>query len=245
MPKAPFPIIFPYNVYVPEMLLQTKLYVPPLRSNLVPRPHLIDRLKQGLEQGCKLTLISAPAGFGKTTLVSEWVDTLSKDDLKESPQANRIGWLSLDENDNDATRFLTYLVHTLNQEEGTEAIIGKGALGMLQSPQPPRIESVLTSLINDVTDIPERIILVLDDYHVITASSVNDVIIFLLENLPPQMHKVIVTRDDPQLSLARTRAMGHLTELRGAELRFTSSEVAEFLNRMMDLNLSEDDIALL
>jgi LuxR family maltose regulon positive regulatory protein len=228
-----------------ETLLRTKLFIPPLRPNRVSRPQLIDRLNQGLQLGHKLTLISAPAGFGKTTLVSEWVGNLSKDEGKESQTGNRVSWLSLDENDNDPTRFLTYLVTTLNQENGIETTIGKGALGMLQSPQPPWTEPVLTSLINDIKVIPDRIILVLDDYHVTTSSPVDDAITFLLENLPPQMHLVIATRIDPNLPLARLRARGQFTELRATDLRFTSSEAAEFLNQVMGLDLSEEDIAAL
>ncbi|MBW2580761.1 MAG: LuxR family transcriptional regulator, partial [Deltaproteobacteria bacterium] len=244
MTKAPFPTIFPYNIFVPELLLQTKLYIPPLRPNLVPRPHLIERLNQGLQLGHKLTLISAPAGFGKTTLVGEWASSLRLDSAKESQIENRIAWLSLDESDNDLARFLTYFIAALNQVEGIEATIGKGALGMLQSPQPPA-ESVMTSLINDITVIPGRIFLVLDDYHMIGSSPVDDALTFLLEHLPPHMHLVIATREDPQLPIARHRARGQLTELRAADLRFSTSEAAEFLNQMMGLGLSAEDIASL
>ncbi|UCH58366.1 MAG: hypothetical protein JSV61_09090, partial [Anaerolineales bacterium] len=157
-----------------EPLLSTKLYIPPTRPELVPRQRLIERLNESLD--CKLTLISAPAGFGKTTLVSEWVTGC------ECPTA----WLSLDEDDNDTARFLTYFITALNRVEGIEANMGEGALSMLHSPQPPPVEVVLTSLINDGADIPNRIILVLDDYHVIDAKPVNNALTFLLEHLPPQ-----------------------------------------------------------
>ncbi len=140
---------------MPETLLQTKLYIPPLRPNLVRRQHLIDHLNQGLQQGKKLALISAPAGFGKTTLVTEWADRLRLDNSIENQSANRIAWLSLDEGDNDPGRFLAYFVAAL---QTIEANLGKGAFGMLQSPQPPPIEAVLTSLINDIIAIPDRII---------------------------------------------------------------------------------------
>jgi LuxR family maltose regulon positive regulatory protein len=230
---------------MPDTLLRTKLFIPPLRPNLVPRQHLIERLNQGLQLGYKLTLVSAPAGFGKTTLVSEWVGSLRLDVAKESQIANRIAWLSLDEGDNDPTRFLAYFITALNQAEGIDATLGEGILAMLQSPQTPPVADILISLINDVIAIPDRIILVLDDYHVLASSPVDDAITFLLEHLPPQMHLVIATRDDPQLSLARLRARGQLTELRAAELRFASSEVAEFLNQVMGLDLSADDIAAL
>ena len=188
---------------MPETLLRTKLFVPPVRPNLVSRSQLLERLNQGLQLGHKLTLISAPAGFGKTTLVSEWVGSLRLNVARKGQIVNRIAWLSLDEGDNDSARFLTYLVAALNQVEGIESTIGKGALSMLQSPQPPPTEQVLTSLINDIAAIPDRIILVLDDYHVIASSPVDDALTFLLEHLPPQMHLVIATRDDPHLPLAR------------------------------------------
>jgi LuxR family maltose regulon positive regulatory protein len=211
----------------------------------VPRPHLIERLNQGLQLGHKLTLISAPAGFGKTTLVREWVGDLSKYEGTENQVVTRLAWLSLDESDNDPTRFLVYLVAALGQIEGTESTIGKGALGMLQSPQPPPAELVLTSLINDVAGVTGRFTLVLDDYHLIDSSPVDDALTFFLEHLPPQMHLVIATREDPQLPLARFRVRGQLTELRVADLRFTISEATKFLNRVMGLNLSEENVAAL
>ena len=180
----------------------------------------------------KLTLISAPAGFGKTTLVSEWVTGCRRP----------VAWLSLDEGDNDPTRFLTYLVTAL---QTIAANIGEGVLSVLQSPQPPPIESILTILLNEITTIPDNFILVLDDYHVIDIKPVDDAFTFLLEHLPPQMHLVITTREDPPLPLARLRARGQLTELRAADLRFTPSEAAEFLNQMMGLNLTAEDISAL
>jgi LuxR family maltose regulon positive regulatory protein len=216
-------------------LLKTKLYIPPVRPELVSRPRLIERLNAGLHR--KLTLISAPAGFGKTTLVSEWVQAMGG---ATPPIA--VAWLSLDESDNDPTRFLAYFVATL---QTIEASIGKGALSALESPQPPPTEGILTSLINEIAAIPDRIVLVLDDYHLIEAQPIHDALTFLLRRLPPQMHLVIVTREDPPLPLARLRARGQLTELRAAELRFTSSEAAEFLNQVMGLDISAENIAAL
>jgi LuxR family maltose regulon positive regulatory protein len=211
-------------------ILQTKLYIPPIRPELVSRPRLIERLNEGLHG--KLTLISAAAGFGKTTLVSEWVAGC------ERPAA----WLSLDEGDNDPTRFLTYLVAAL---QTIMANIGEGVLGVLQAPQPPPIESILTTLLNEIATIPDHFILVLDDYHAIDAKPVDRALTFLLEHLPPQMHLVIATREDPHLPLTRLRARGQLTELRAADLRFTPAEAAEFLSQVMGLNLSTEDIAAL
>ncbi len=215
---------------MPTPLLATKLYIPRLRPNVVSRPRLLERLNEGLHRN--LILISAPAGFGKTTLVSEWVEGI------ERPTA----WLSLDEGDNDPTRFLTYLVAAL---QTIAATIGEGVSGVLHSPQPPPTASILTALLNDITTISDHFVLVLDDYHVIDAQPVDQALTYLVDHLPPQMHLVIATREDPPLPLARLRVGGQLTELRVADLRFTPSEAAAFLNQVMGLPLSAEDIAAL
>ncbi len=215
---------------MPTPILATKLYIPRLRPNVVMRPHLIERMNEGLH--CKLTLITAPAGFGKTTLLSAWVAGCDR----------RVAWLSLDKEDSDTTLFLTFLVAALGTLAPT---IGVGVLGALQSPQPPPTESILTALLNEIVAISDNFVLVLDDYHVIDAKPIDQALAFLLEHLPPQMHLVIVTREDPQLPLARLRARGQLTELRATDLRFTPTEAAEFLNQGMGLNLSTEDIARL
>ncbi len=219
-----------YNWCMSTPVLATKLYIPLPRPKVVLRPHLIERLNEGLHR--KLTLISAPAGFGKTTLVSEWVAGC------ERPAA----WLSLDEGDNAPARFLTYLVAALRT---IEANIGEGMVDVLQAAQPLSVESILTTLLNEIAAIPDNFVLVLDDYHVLDAKPVDNALTFLLEHLPPQMHLVIATREDPNLPLARLRARGQLTELRAADLRFTPAEAAGFLNQVMDLNLSAEDIAAL
>ena len=220
-------------------LLATKLFIPPTRPNLVPRSRLLEKLNAGMHR--KVTLISAPAGFGKTSLVTEWLDNVRLDTTTE----NRIAWLSLDEDDNDLVRFLTYLVTALNQAEGAEATFGKGALSMLQSSQPPSTKSILTELINEIAGVTARINLVLDDYHLIDTQTIHDALAFLIENQPQQMCLIIATREDPLLPLARLRAKDQLTELRAADLRFVSSEAAEFLNQVMGLNLSPENIAAL
>ncbi len=208
-------------------ILATKLYAPPPQPRIVPRLRLIERLDEGVHR--RLTLLSAPAGFGKTTLLGEWVAGC------ERPAA----WVSLDEADNDPTRFLAYLVAAL---QTIEADIGAGVLGALQSPQPPT-ESALTTLLNELATVPHEFVLVLDDYHVIDAEPVDDALAFLIEHLPPRMHLIIATREDPQLPLARLRARGQLSEVRAADLRFTPSEAAEFLEGVMGLNLRAEDIA--
>jgi LuxR family maltose regulon positive regulatory protein len=222
-------------------ILSTKLFIPSTRPELVTRPQLIEKLNDGLHR--KLTLVSAPAGFGKTTLISAWVGEICQGAPKENK--HKVTWLSLDEGDNDLVRFLSYFIAALNQIDEIETTFGKGALSMLQSPQPPPSDAILTSLINEFTEITHKIILVLDDYHLIEAQPVHDALVFLLEHLPMQMHLVIATREDPNLSLSRHRASNQLTEMRAAELRFTTSEAAEFLNQSMGLTLSEEDIIAL
>ena len=181
-------------------LLTTKLYVPPSHPNLVLRPRLIARLNKGLCLGCKLTLVSAPAGFGKTTLVTEWLSN------KEGDVSSRaVAWLSLDEEDSDPARFFAYLIAALQNVDST---IGQTARAMLQNPQPPPPESLLTTLINDIAATPDPFVLVLDDYHLITALPIHQLLAFLLEHAPPQMHLVIATREDPLLPLSRLRARG-------------------------------------
>ena len=219
-------------------ILATKLYIPPPRLKVVSRPRLTERLNAGLHH--KLTLISAPAGFGKTTVVSEWVACCPRP----------VAWLSLDEGDNDLARFLAYLVAALqtlplNQTAGTTTQLGDRLLGLLQSPQLPPIELVMTALLNEIATVPDNFVLVLDDYHLLEAQAVDQALTFLLQHLPPQMHLVIVTREDPNLPLARLRARGQLTELRATDLRFTQAEAAAFLNQIMGLTLSTKDIAAL
>ena len=211
-------------------LLATKLYTPPPRSKLVLRPHLIARLNEGLNG--KLTLISAPAGFGKTTLVSEWVAGCDR------PAA----WLSLDEGDSDITRFLMYLVAALRS---IAANLGEAVLAALQSAQPPPTELLLTALLNEIATLQDRSILVLDDYHLIDAHPVDQAISFLIEHMPPQLHLLIATREDPQLPLARLRARGHLAELRAADLRFTTAEAARLLTQAVGRDLPAEAIAAL
>jgi LuxR family maltose regulon positive regulatory protein len=192
----------------------------------------MDRLNEGVAKGGKLTLISAPAGFGKTTLVREWITRCGR------PAA----WLSLDEGDNDLTRFLSYLIAAL---QTIKAGLGESLLATFQTPQLQVAETILTVLLNEIITITQGFILVLDDYHVIDSKPVDTALAFLVERLPPQMHLVIATREDPRLPLARLRARGQLTELRAADLRFTPAEAADFLNRVMGLNLSAEDISAL
>lgn len=215
-------------------LLKTKLYVPPIRSKLVSRPHLVSRLDDGLRQGSRLTLISAPAGYGKTTLLSEWV--------AHSDLLQRVAWVSLDESDNDPARFWAYVAAAL---QAADEDIGGIDRPPFPSLDPTAIDSVLIGLLNQITAVPDRMVLVLDDYHVIKSPAIHAALSFMLENMPPQMHLVLATRVDPPLPIPRLRGRGQLTGLFQADLRFTPEEAAEFLNRVMGLDLSKQSIAAL
>lgn len=211
-------------------VLRTKLFIPRKRNNLVSRPRLVDRINSRLDK--KLTLISAPAGFGKTTLLSEWISTCPR----------RVTWLFLDEGDNDPNLFWTYFIASL-QELHTD--LGSRAFAQVQSQQPPPIKSILTELINDLTTYSEPFASVLDDYHFIDAQPIHEAMGFLIDHLPGNMHLVITTREDPDLPLARLRARDHLTEIRAMDLRFTQEETDAFLRGVMGLELSQQEVTVL
>ncbi len=208
-------------------ILTTKLHIPSARTELVQRTELIQKLNAGLHK--KLTLVSAPAGFGKSTLISVWL----------SQNKRSTAWLSLDEEDLDLARFIRYLVAGI---QSIDSKIGEAVLKALSSPQPPSTESILTSLINEIAQVMEDFIFVLDDYHLINGSPINEVLSFLIEHLPSQMHLVIITREDPGLPLARLRVKNQLSELRISELRFSSDEVKTFLNLTTNQQFSNEDI---
>ncbi|MBN1430720.1 MAG: hypothetical protein JXB07_20290, partial [Anaerolineae bacterium] len=213
-------------------LLTTKLYIPPPRANLVPRPRLVEQLDEGLRLGHRLTLISASAGSGKTTLLSEWA---SGCDL-------RFCWLSLDEDDSEPARFWTHIIAAIRT---LDPKFGQSVLLTLQGPQPPPVRMLLASLLNEMAALRDPIVLVLDDYHLVTEGAIHEDVAFLLDHLPEQLRLVIATRADPPLPIARLRARGQLTELRVADLRFTAEEAAAFLNGVMGLDLQLGDIAAL
>jgi LuxR family maltose regulon positive regulatory protein len=215
-------------------LLRTKFYIPPLQSGLVHRPRLTHLINEGLAR--KLTLISAPAGFGKTTLLSEWIPTSQRP----------VGWLSLEDADNDPTRFWAYFLTALQllQED-----LVKDAQAFLhaegQQTMAAQLEPFITLLLNDISDYPTEFALVLDDYHQINNPTIHKGISFLIDHLPSKMHIILTSRADPPLPLARLRARGHMIELRAEDLRFTSEEAVMFLNQMMQLDLTVDQIAAL
>ena len=186
-----------------SQILVTKLFIPNPRSDLVNRPRLLEQLDQGLQR--KLTLISAPAGFGKTTLIADWAQRLQVSSTAESQSIARMAWISLDKDDNDPTRFVTYLISAIKQAGGIQDDLAENLLGMLQQPQPPPVKDLVTTIINEGATSSSRLIIVFDDYHVIEDPSVNEALSFLIEYLPPQLHLVLLTRDDPLLPLARLR----------------------------------------
>jgi LuxR family maltose regulon positive regulatory protein len=210
------------------LLLATKLLVPHLRPSCVLRPRLVARLDKGIHG--KLVLVSAPAGFGKTTLVSEWLQR------GERPSA----WLSLDEGDNDPVRFLAYLVAALQQ---VNAEWGRSVQAALGARELPAIAGLVVELINEIVASDADFVLVLDDYHLISSPPIHEVLVLLLDRMPRHMHLAILTRADPPLSLSRLRACGDLTEIRADDLRFTLEEAVAFLNEVMTLDLTQQQIA--
>jgi LuxR family maltose regulon positive regulatory protein len=217
---------------MPMPVLATKFFVPVPRPRAVQRPGLVAKLDEGLRAGRKLTLITAPAGFGKSTLVGEWIVGLSRRDPELA-----VAWISLDESDNDPVRFLSYLVAALGQ---SSASVDERHL----APEQPATV-VVTALINVVSESPHTTLLVLDDFHAIDDSSIQDAVALLVERLPHNLHVVIVSRSDPPLPVARLRARGELTEVRASDLRFTTDEAAAFLGSVMGLSLTPDDVAAL
>ncbi|HSR33812.1 MAG TPA: hypothetical protein VLY63_24875, partial [Anaerolineae bacterium] len=270
-----------YNQATMDLLVTTKLHIPPTGPSLLPRRRLVARIDEGLRQSGpgggfarKLTLLSAPAGFGKTTLLSEWAavsplvardgspaDRAAPKTSDSSRITTRVAWLSLDEADNDPVRFLSYLIAAL---QTVEPDLGRDLLPILQSPglnpnpdslpanqsvlQPLSLplEELLTSLINQVQALAGRgLVLVLDDFHLVTTRIVHRALAFLLEHLPENLHLVIATRAEPSLPLARLRGRGQLTEIRQGDLSFSPEEVAELLNQVMGLSLSNHEVAAL
>jgi LuxR family maltose regulon positive regulatory protein len=215
---------------MPVPILETKLYIAPVRPEMVQRPALLERLSAGL--GRKLTLVSAPAGSGKSTLVSAWL----------LGGERRYAWLSLDEGDNDTVRFVSHLVAAVSMVHGD---VGRDAQRLLEASASPPIETLVSMLINDIAGDVDPFVLVLDDYHTITELTIHDAVGFLLDRQPPEMHLVIITRHDPPLPLSRLRGRGQVTEIRQDDLRFSDGEATAFLTQAMGLQLSDAHVAAL
>ena len=214
-----------------DPLLQTKLTIPAKRS-LIPRPHLIQKLEYGRRAGHVLALISSSAGSGKTSLLTEWSDR----------SQHVFAWFSIDEHDNDPGRFWLYLVAVVQRACPG---VGQAAIQLLSTGPGAPAETVLTLLINDLVDRQEPLVVVLDDYHTISNPDIHTGMVFLVEHLPAAIGLAIATRADPPLPVFRLRARSLLTEVREADLRFTTSETRQFLKGMMGLDLSQDEIEVL
>lgn len=216
---------------MPGSLIATKLFMPTLRAGVVDRGRLNERLQRG--GAARLTLVSAPAGFGKTTAVVAW--------LRSRPPGGAVAWLSLDETDNQPARFWAHVIAALQDA------VARIAAPPLDVPQPAQLPDDLVpgAIVNALAALPQRLELVFDDYHLVDQPPVHAGVTFLLEHLPPNVHVVITTRADPPLPLARLRAQGELVEVRAADLRFTAGEVAAYLNGAMGLGLSAADVAAL
>ena len=212
-------------------ILQTKLVPPPVRADRIPRPRLTRRFSVSLER--PLVLVCAPAGYGKTTLLSEWLVSDAGRDIS-------FAWLSLDEDDNDPARFLTYFISSLTSLDGIDS---KEILSLLNSPQAPAPRTMLTVLLSHLEAFPQPLVLVLDDYHVIATQAVHDAVTFLLEHLPPQVHLVLISREDPPFPLARLRGRNQLAEIRADDLRFTADEAAAFLEMSLGIHLNTQQLA--
>lgn len=212
------------------LILATKLYKPAPQTTAINRPALLAKLDRSLAG--KLTLLAAPAGFGKSTLVSQWVHGVGRP----------VAWLTLDGHDNDPTRFLSYLIATFRQIEPT---CGVQTLALLRSPGPTPVETLLTTLVNEVALMSQPFLLVLDDYHLIEAEAVHGMVNFWLGYLPPQLHLVIISRSEPPLALARLRASGALVEMRAADLRFSPAEVTEFFATTIGVRLTPAEVTAL
>jgi DNA-binding MarR family transcriptional regulator len=213
-----------------QLLLATKLTIPPVRSDLVARPRLVRSLEACMEH--PLTLLAAPAGFGKTVLLSAWA----------RQQQQSVGWVSLDSSDNDPAQFWTYVLVALDT---LHPGLGAEPLSLLQSEQSAPIETVLVALINALGALQQNVALVLDDYHLIEAFPIHRAMTFLLDHMPSQFHLVIASRIDPPLPLSRLRVLHQLLELRVDDLRFTIEEAATFLNEVMGLQLTTDAVVAL
>lgn len=225
-----FFVLFCYNGGVAATILRTKLFIPPLRPLLVSRPRLLDRLNRGADG--KLILVSAPAGFGKTTLITHWLQQ----------QKRPIAWLSLDENDNAPHRFFTYLLAAM---QTVHPEVGQSLMASLQSNRPPEDEDIMPALVNELVVDGVSLVVVLDDYHVIQNQRIHEALDFLINFMPPHIHLVMTSREDPNLPLPRWRVRGQMTEVRAADLRFTMEEATAFLQTTMGLMLDETAVSQL
>ena len=227
-------------------LLETKFFIPGWRVSGVPRPSLVTQLMNGLLENRKLTLISAPAGYGKTTITTELIKTLNEQETTSSQfsslKNSKIGWVSLDSSDNDPARFLSYWILTAQRVDPT---LGERAQSLLGMPQIPPLPEILAEFINDLINLKYRLIFILDDYHLIQNRQIHEILEIFINQMPQGIHLILTTRSDPPLPLSRLRARGFLTEIRAKDLSFDQNETKNFLNQAMQLNLDDELISIL
>lgn len=222
---------------MPQGFLKTKLYIPPVPPEIISRPRLIERLTAAVNR--KLTLVAAPAGFGKTTLLSDWARHIHS---RHPSPIRRIAWLSLDRDDNDPEHFWTYVAAAIGK---AQPALGRSCLEMLAAKSRPPLKSIVSALINEIAESPENLVLILDDYHLIDTPAIHETLTFLLDHMPKPLHLVIAGRADPPLPLARLRGRGQMAEIRAADLRFTLEETRAFLNDSRGLSLSNESLTAL
>ncbi|MCA9952094.1 MAG: AAA family ATPase, partial [Anaerolineales bacterium] len=227
--RFPSDTLSPIIPHVTDTLLQTKLYIPPTRPNIVPRIEMLQKLAAGLHG--KLTLASAPAGFGKTTLITAWLSQLDRP----------VGWVSLDEDDSDPQQFFRYVAAAIRPFPD----ISHSLTSQLQSAQPLPAKAMATALVHDLVSVSTPCLLVLDDYHEIDSADIDLALAFILDHLPPNLHLIITSRADPGFPLSRLRARNQLTELRANDLRFSVEETAVFMQNIMGISLTPEQIAAL
>ena len=223
-------------------LLATKFNIPPDNLNLIRRERLTNLINEGLQRSHILTLICAPTGYGKTTLVSQWIHQQVEEQFQQGETPRQFIWLTLDQMDNDLARFIPYLVASFQQ---IQAGLGQDILAMLQNPRAAAPQLLATFLINDLSSMGGHYLLVLDDYHTITAQPIHEFISYLVDHLPQQMHLIIISRSDPAIPLALLRARGQLTELRQQDLAMTSPEISQFFRQLVELDISPEYLQML
>lgn len=216
-------------------ILETKFHIPPWHSESVVRLRLLEKLEAGLNEQCKLTLVSAPAGYGKTTLVTGWLQSIAK--------KLHIAWLSIEQSDNDPARFMNYWINAIQRMDGIEEVDYLQSL--LELPQLPPLNTILDILLNNLALIEGQAVLVLDDYHTLTNPIIHEALEYFLDHQPAQVHVVLTTREDPPLPLARLRARGQMVEIRAGDLRFTAEEAGQFFSQSMQLDLKEETVIAL
>ena len=214
---------------MPDRLLETKFHIPPWRAGGVIRPRLLEQIQAGLNEHRKLTLVSAPAGYGKTTLVTGWLDSIK--------EGTRMAWLSIEKGDNAPARFLGYWMTALQRMGDFEL---ESFQSLLDMPQLPSIQNILDEVINALTALEDQAVLVLDDYHAIINPIIHEALEYFIDHQPTQVHLILTTREDPPLPLPRLRARGQMTEIRASDLRFTEEEANQFFNQSMQLTLDDN-----